>query len=220
MKKRDWGMIGFAIFAVLLMALWPRPSLNGSDNPDQEPIYGDGWGITGVRGERTSVITHIHGTDELIYFAYNAEPYIDAYDLKGNFRYTIQLPGAARGGVDLECRDGILIANSETDVIYLFRGTEFLESMDRDQARERGLLPDYRNESPYVLTKTHVTRADGEELFELPEELARNLPRSLLTSDLHKTVEFTLVILLFAAAFVYIFGGLLRDILFEIRKRK
>lgn len=221
-KKTDWVKIGFAVFAVLLMALWPRPSLDGSDNPDQETILGEFWSITGVRTERTSQIDGIHGTDELIYVDYVAEPYIDVYDLSGAFQYTIQLPErvGGHGSLDLECRDGMLIAESEMDVVYLFRGTQFLESMDQDQARERGLLPDCRTKSPYVLTKTHVCRADGEALFELPPELKENLPRSLLTSDLQKTVEFTLVILLFAAAFVCIVGGFLRDLWRENRKRR
>ena len=221
-RSEKWWAAAIILAIMLFTAVLAPRGLDASDNPDQETILGELWSITGVRTERTSQIDGIHGTDELIYVEYVAEPYIDVYDLTGAFRYTIQLPErvGGHGSLDLECRDGILIAESETDFIYLFRGTHFLESMDQERARERGLLPDYRNKSPYMLTQTHVCRTDGEELFELPPELKENLPRRIVTSPLQQKVESTLLILLFAAGFLGIIGAACGDIRRGRRKRR
>ena len=208
MKKGvDRWVLVFGIIMVILVAISWRPSLDGSDNPEQQTIFGDLWRVTGVRQERNSQVDGIDGTDELIYVEYVAEPYIDVYDLSGAFQYTIHLPNAQRGGLRMECRDGILIAQSETDTIFLFRGTEFIESMDYDQAKERGLLPQYDRSRPYRLTPTHVVREDGEELFELPPELAENLQRRVFLEAKQIRVVDILVLGGFAAVWLSAIGS-------------
>ena len=205
--KADGKTLACLLLALLILVcciqIGMKPNSNGSDNPDQEPIYGDGWGITGVRGARSSMITHINGTDELIYFTYNGKPYIDAYDLSGEYQYTIQLPDARNGAVSIDCRDGILIADSKDNGIYLFQGTELLERMDYDEARQRGLIPVWGStDSEYRLTRTHVVRADGEELFELPVELAKNMNRRLTLSEDQLKIENWLILIGFAVLWV------------------
>lgn len=203
---------------LIMYIIAAQPQLNGSDNPNQQNILGEGWGITGERGIRNSKVTKIEGTEELIYITYSGKPYIDVYDLTGAFRYTIQLPDSQNGAVSIDCRDGILIAdakgrNADGHDVFLFRGEELVGSMDHDQAREQGFVPIWNDqESDYLLTLTHVTRADGTVLFELPPEIAENMPKFLLT-DGQEQVAKVLVLILFAVFWLTVVGGCLRQIL-------
>ena len=210
-------LISVVCFLVMFV-IAAQPKLNGSDNPNQQTILGEGWSITGERGIRNSKVTKIEGTDELIYITYSGKPYIDVYDLTGAFRYTIQLPDSQNGAVSIDCRDGILIAdakgrNADGHDVFLFRGEELVGSMDHDQAREQGFVPIWNDqESDYLLTLTHVTHADGTVLFELPPEIAENMPKFLLT-DGQEQVAKVLVLVLFAVFWLTVVGGCLRQIL-------
>ena len=208
MKKVEKWRTAATAFAIILfvMTLFPQRR-NASDNPEQETLLGDGWSITGVRGQRNSKVTMIEGTDELIYVTYEKESCIDAYNLNGEYQYTIQLPDARNGLVSIDCRDDILIASSKDNVIYLFRGTELLECMDHEEARERDLNPVYGSrDSAYRFTLTHVARADGEELFELPQELAKNRNRRLTMTEEQLKLENMLILIGFAVAWLSIVG--------------
>ena len=207
-----------AVCFLVMFVIAAQPKLNGSDNPNQQTILGEGWSITGERGIRNSKVTKIEGTEELIYITYSGKPYIDVYDLTGAFRYTIQLPDSQNGAVSIDCRDGILIAdakgrNADGHDVFLFRGEELVGSMDHDQAREQGFVPIWNDqESDYLLTLTHVTRADGTVLFELPPEIRENMPKFLLT-DGQEQVAKVLVLVLFAVFWLTVVGGCLRQIL-------
>ena len=207
-----------AVCFLVMLVIAAQPKLNGSDNPNQQTILGEGWSITGERGIRNSKVTKIEGTEELIYITYSQEPYIDVYDLSGSFLYCIQLPDSQNGAVSIDCRDGILIAdakgrNADGHDVFLFRGEELVGSMDYDQAREQGFVPIWNDqESDYLLTLTHVTRADGTVLFELPPEIAENMPKFLLT-DGQEQVAKVLVLVLFAVFGLTVVGGCLRQIL-------
>lgn len=208
MKKVEKGRIAATVLAILLFViLLFSLKLNAPDIPKQETVLGEGWSITGVRGVRNSKVTMIEGTEELIYVTYEKESCIDAYDLTGEFQYTIQLPDARNGLVAIDCRDGILIAESKNHVIYLFRGTELLECMDHDEATERKLNPVWGStDSDYRFTNTHVVRADGEELFELPQELEKNRNRRLTMTEEQLKLENMLILIGFAVAWLSIVG--------------
>lgn len=203
-----------AVCFLVMLVIAAQPKLNGSDNPNQQTILGEGWSITGERGIRNSKVTKIEGTEELIYITYSGKPYIDVYDLSGSFLYCIRLPDSQNGMVLIDCRDGMLIAaakgrNADGHDVFLFRGQELVESMDHTQAWERGLQPSsYDQESDYLLTLTHVTRADGTVLFELPPEIAENMPKFLLT-DGQEQVAKVLVVVLFAVFCLTVVGGTL-----------
>ena len=203
-----------AVCFLVMFVIAAQPKLNGSDNPNQQTILGEGWSITGERGIRNSKVTKIEGTEELIYITYSGKPYIDVYDLTGAFRYTIQLPDSQNGAVSIDCRDGILIAdakgrNADGHDVFLFRGEELVGSMDHDQAREQGFVPIWNDqESDYLLTLTHVTRADGTVLFELPPEIGENMPKFLLT-DGQEQVAKVLFVVLFPVFWLTVVGGTL-----------
>ena len=204
-------LISVVCFLVMFV-IAAQPKLNGSDNPNQQTILGEGWSITGERGIRSSEVSRIRGTEELIYITYSQEPYIDVYDLSGSFLYSILLPDSQNGMVLIDCRDGMLIAaakgrNADGHDVFLFRGQELVESMDYSQASARGLKPSlYDQESDYLLTLTHATRADGTVLFELPPEIAENMPKFLLT-DGQEQVAKVLVLVLFAVFWLTAVGG-------------
>lgn len=223
--KIDWKILLCGLCLILMFIIISKPPLDGSDNPAQQPIHGVGWSITGERGARNTQVTKIEGTAELIYITYSSKPDIDVYDLNGAFQYTIQLPDSQNGAVSIDCRDGMLIAkakgrNAEGHDVFLFQGEELVESMDYDQAMERGLVPIWNDkESDYRLTLTHVTRADGEVLFELPPELAENMPKVLLNEQQKKVLNI-LSMVLFAVLWLTIVGSCLGPIWRERRQEK
>lgn len=220
-KERKWRTVGYAIAILLWVMIMFHPMLNASDNPAQQTILGEGWSITGVRGERNSKVTMIEGTDEQIYVTYEKESCIDAYDLNGEFLYTIQLPDARNGLVAIDCRDDMLIAESKDSVVYLFRGTELVECMDHEKASARDLNPVWGDrDSDYRFTRTHVIRADGEELFELPPELSKNMNRRLLLSEEQLKVEDTLILVCFAVMWLSIVGYGIWNFICAFRQRK
>lgn len=216
--EKDRKTLVCVVCLLIMYIIAAQPKLNGSDNPNQQSIFGEGWSITGKRGIRSSEVSRIRGTEELIYITYSQEPYIDVYDLSGSFLYCIQLPDSQNGAVSIDCRDGILIAdakgrNADGHDVFLFRGEELVGSMDHDQAREQGFVPIWNDqESDYLLTLTHVTRADGTVLFELPPEIAENMPKFLLT-DGQEQVAKVLFVVLFAVFWLTVVGGCLRQIL-------
>ena len=222
-QKQDWRRLVYVICVILALMSSFCSKPDGSDNPNQATIYGDGWGITGVRGQRSSGVGRIDGTKELIYITYSQEPYIDVYDLTGAFQYTIMLPDSQNGVVAIDCRDGMLIAaakgnNSKGHDVFLFRGTELVDSMDYDQALEQGYVPIWDDRvSDYLLTKTHVILASGEELFKLPPELAENMPMIVLNEQQEQLMKIPLLVG-FAALFLSILGLALGDIFKKDRK--
>lgn len=223
--KMDRKTLISILCLLVIYVIGAAPQLDGSDRPEQQPILGEGWSITGERGVRNSRVTKIEGTAELIYITYSHKPYIDVYDLSGAFQYTIQLPDSQNGAVSIDCRDGILIAeakgrNAQGHDVFLFQGAQLVESMDYDQARERGLVPIWNDkESDYLLTLTHVTRADGEVLFELPPELAENMPKFLPNAQQEKVLTI-LSLVLFAVLWLTILGSTLGQIRREHRKER
>jgi len=218
MRHRIRGRaFAYGICLILWAVIVFQPKPDGSGDPEPQSVFDEGWSITGEQGARDAQVKKIEGTQELIYITYSAEPYIDVYDLSGAFQYTIHLPDSPNGGVAIDCRDGILIAvakgrNAQGHRVFLFRGEELVESMDYDQAMERGLVPIWNDqESDYRMTSTHVTRADGEVLFELPPELADQTPKLLLTEG-QQRVGNILFLIGFAAVWLSVVGYCLHKI--------
>ena len=108
--------------------------------------------------------------------------YIDAYDLSGQYLYTIHLlDDSQKGSIQIDCRDGLLYVESRHGAVYIFDGLDLLEHTERDEAEARDLLLTRRHEeSDYTLTETHVARMEGNEivsLFVIPDEIAANLTK-------------------------------------------
>jgi hypothetical protein len=220
-KEGKWRIAATALAVILFGIILLPHHRNASDNPAQEIVLGEGWSISGVRGRRNSKVTMIEGTDELIYVTYEKESCIDAYDLTGEFQFAIQLPDARNGLVAIDCRDGILIAESKNNVIYLFRGKELLECMDYDEARARDLIPVWGStDSDYRFTRTHVVRAHGEELFELPPELAKNHNRRLTMTEEQLKLESRLILIGFAVLWLSIVGYCLWSMIRGFRRNQ
>lgn len=219
-RKTDWRPLVYLLCILVIIMIARQPERNGSDNPEQQTILGEGWSITGERGERNTHVSRIEGTEELIYITYSGKPYIDVYDLSGAFQYAIMLPDARNGVVDIDCWDGSLVAVSKANTVYVFRGRELVECMEYDEAEARGLVPIWNDkESDYLITHTHVTRADGEELFELPPELAENMPKILLSEDQQKVAN-VLSLIVFAALWLTIVGYGVRKIWRGFREKR
>ena len=167
---------------VLLLLHFILISFQNVPDSDQETIRLNAAWITGQRDKRPGLFDQVEGTEEVIYFSYNMVGYIDAYDLSGQYLYTIHLlDDSQKGSIQIDCRDGLLYVESRHGALYIFDGLELLERMERDEAEARDLLLGRRHEeSDYTLTNTHVVRMEGDALiplFLIPDEIAVNLTK-------------------------------------------
>lgn len=176
---RGIAAVGFLILLLLQFVVGSFQSVLDSD---QETIRLNAAWITGQRDTRPGLFDQVEGTDEVIYFSYNMAGYIDAYDLSGQYLYTIHLlDDSQKGSIRIDCRDGLLYVESRHGALYIFDGLELLERMERNEAEARDLCLTRRHEkSEYILTDTHVARVEGNEtvsLFLIPDEIAVNLTK-------------------------------------------
>lgn len=167
---------------VLLLLHFILISFQNVPDSDQETIRLNAAWITGQRDKRPGLFDQVEGTEEVIYFSYNMVGYIDAYDLSGQYLYTIHLlDDSQRGSIQIDCRDGLLYVESRHGAVYIFDGLDLLERLERDEAEARDLrLTRRHEESNYTLTDTHVARVDENEivsLFVIPDEIATNLTK-------------------------------------------
>ena len=169
-------------FLVLLLLHFILISFQDVPDSNQETIRLNAAWITGQRDARPGLFDQVEGTEEVIYFSYNMAGYIDAYDLYGQYLYTIHLlDDSQEGSIQIDCRDGLLYVESRHGAVYIFDGLDLLERLERDEAEVRDLLLTRRHEkSDYTLTNTHVARMEGNELtplFLIPDEIAANLTK-------------------------------------------
>ena len=167
---------------VLLLLHFILISFQNVPDSDQETIRLNAAWITGQRDARPGLFDQVEGTEEVIYFSYNMAGYIDAYDLSGQYLYTIHLlDDSQKGSIQIDCRDGLLYVESRHGAVYIFDGLDLLERLERDEVEVRDLLLTRRHEkSDYTLTNTHVARVEGNELtplFLIPDEIAANLTK-------------------------------------------
>lgn len=223
--KKDWKLrlVCMCVFLAVFFFNTSRGCPDASDNPEQEIMIGDGWWISGQRGARRGLFDRCEGTDDLIYFCYSGEDMVDAYDLDGEYQFTINLPDAQNGGLLIDCVDDLLIADAANSDVFVFRGSELVEKLDYKAARERGYrASSFDTESRYAITRTHVVSVDGEdltELFELPEEIRVNLPLVTFTPEQNDILR---RVLLVGAVIAFIGGGgfVIHGIFFGFRKIK
>ena len=167
---------------VLLLLHFILISFQNVPDSDQETIRLNAAWITGQRDKRPGLFDQVEGIEEVIYFSYNMVGYIDAYDLSGQYLYTIHLlDDSQKGSIQIDCRDGLLYVESRHGAVYIFDGLDLLERLERDEAEARDLrLTRRHEESNYTLTDTHVARVDENEivsLFVIPDEIATNLTK-------------------------------------------
>ena len=169
-------------FAVLLFLQFVVGEFQNVSDSDFETVRLQAAWITGQRDMRIGLYDQLEGTEQVVYFSYNMAGYIDAYDLSGQYLYTIHLLNdSQKGTIQIDCRDGLLYVESRHGALYIFDGLDLLERMERDEAEARDLLLSRRHEeSDYTLTNTHVVRMEGDALiplFLIPDEIAVNLTK-------------------------------------------
>lgn len=169
-------------FAVLLFLQFVVGRFQNVSDSDFETVRLQAAWITGQRDMRIGLYDQLEGTDQVFYFSYNMAGYIDAYDLSGQYLYTIHLlDDSQKGTIQIDCRDGLLYVESRHGALYIFDGVKLMERMEQDEAKARGMLLNRSHEgSDYTLTDTHVARVEGNEiipLFLIPDEIAANLEK-------------------------------------------
>lgn len=183
LKEKPWfQFLYFGVLITLSIILMIYQSINAdvpvSDNPEQMPIYGEEWGITGIRGARTTHFYEIKATDKHVFFAYFDENIVDAYSYDGTFQFSILTRDAKNGGVSITCIDDTLYLSPKTGDILVFRGTEFLETVTRREAIERGIFKS--DTYPVTVDREYVYSIDEngnkQILFPTLEEVQRNWP--------------------------------------------
>lgn len=178
MKNHKIRVLLIAICVVLLFLMFIPKVADAPDNSNQETIYGSGWWITGVRGERNEAFWKCDATLDTVFFCYFNGCYIDAYNLQGEYQYTITLNDSSNGGISIHCTDELLYAKSKENDVFVFDGIRMIERISRAEARELGCLFGNLESSVYV-TKDSVYRVleneEHEFLFALPEEVIKTM---------------------------------------------
>ena len=171
-----------ATLIILWVVLWcmtfiPKVS-DASDNPNQEKLYGPGWYISGVRGERNEAFWKCDATFDTVYFCYFDGCYIDAYNTLGEYQYTITLNNSRNGGTSIHCTDELLYAKSKENDVFVFDGTNMLKQITYDEASALGCYFMDLKSSVYV-SKEGIYRilenGEREFLYALPEEVAKTM---------------------------------------------
>lgn len=200
---------------ILCIVLWFTMSIpkvaDASDNPNQEKLSGSGWYISGIRGERDEGFRQCDATQDMVYFCYFTGSYIDAYNMQGEYQYTISLHYSSQnGGTSICCMDNLLYAKSRDNDVFVFDGTNMLKKITSDKARELGCH--FMNlESAVYVSKDSVYRildnGEHEFLFDLPKEVIKTMSYFDYGDRLTKNRIYavvTLVPFLLAGAFVIV----------------
>lgn len=115
----------------------------------------------------------------MVYFCYFTGGYIDAYNTRGEYQYTITLHYSSQnGGASIYCTDNLLYGKSRDNGVFVFDGTNMLEKITYEKARE--LDCNFLNlESAVYVSKDSVYRilenGEHEFLFSLPEEVTKTM---------------------------------------------
>lgn len=178
MKKLDWRpILILLVFVILCISAIPKVQ-DASDNPEQEVLYGDGWSITGIRAERGETFHKCDATDDMVYFSYTKGWYIDAYNNQGEYQYTIMLRTSQNGSVGIHCTEDLLYVRSKDGTVFVFDGTDMVETLTSEQAGERGCYFLDMDGRAYV-SEDYIYRvnSDGEwtGVCPIPEDVAANM---------------------------------------------
>ena len=210
MENRKIPPIVF-IFIVIMLWIMNIPKVgDASDSLYQENLSGLGWRISDVREGRNEAFWKCDATLDTVYFCYFDGCYIDAYNVKGEYQYTITLNDSQNGGTSIYCTDDLLYAKSKSNDVFVFDGTNMLEKITYDEAMELGCY--FMNlESEVYVSEDSVYRVleDGRQefLFALPEEVRKTMTYfdygDIGTKNRIYVVVTFIPFLLVAALFIY-----------------
>lgn len=173
MKKNKWQ----TILVLGCLAMWALFGIPRSGSETVSPADGK-WEISYEQGSRSDGFWKCEATDALVYFCYFDQCVIDAYDYQGQYQFTITLPDSQNGGTSIHCTGDLLYAQAKNNTVYVFDGTELVETMTHDQAEELGC--DFLNlDSNLYVSADTVYKLDEAgsrtALFPVPEAVAESM---------------------------------------------
>jgi hypothetical protein len=109
------------------------------------------WVICYQQGIRTSNFYQYDATDSCLYFSYFKPGCVDVYDTQGVFLYSIIFPERQNGGVLIRCENNLTYIRTKDNILYVFSGTEEVQHMYYDTAKEKGYDSFwFRDNTPHV----------------------------------------------------------------------
>lgn len=173
MKKNKWQII--LVLGCLVM--WLLVVMPSRDSKPDAPADGT-WEISYEQGSRSEGFWKCEATDTLVYFCYFDQCVIDAYDYQGKYQFTITLPDSQNGGTSIHCTADLLYAEAKNNTVYVFDGTELVQTMTHDQAEQLGC--DFLNlDSNLYVSADTVYKIDEAgsrtALFSVPEAVAESM---------------------------------------------
>lgn len=109
------------------------------------------WVLCYQQGTRTSNFYQYDATDSCLYFSYSKPGCVDVYDTQGVFLYSIIFPERQNGTVCVRCENNLTYIRTKDNILYVFSGTEEVQHMDYDAAKEIGYDSFwFRDNTPHV----------------------------------------------------------------------
>ena len=84
-------------------------------------------------------ITDYDATDWYVFFAYTERSAnVDAYDLNGDFAFSLSFENREKGSISLRCQDGLLYVSTKYGNVFIFDGAELVERISSKEAKDQG----------------------------------------------------------------------------------
>lgn len=98
-----------------------------------------------------------------LYVLYGNYGVVQAYDLNGNYLYTISLYNHQNGRFQIAAQNGFLYISDKLDNLYIFKAGEFQTFQERDLAKELRKSIDFNNNSTsYIVKSSSIWKVDSQ----------------------------------------------------------
>lgn len=183
------------VFAILLLDIFVSFTMNhlalsahaAQAANDAEQIVTENYYISDTPVNSWITINDYDATDQYVFFAYSDPPWVEAYDLDGNFLFALGFQSRKNGAMDIRCQDGLLYVSTRHGNVFIFDGKNLVDKMSRDQAAEAGYV------SYWFAEKAPRVLLDGFALYHLDEtgEIQSEIPVSVTkTFQIYKQYSF------------------------------
>ena len=95
------------------------------------------WFAAYQQGDRKSRYSRCDATNDLIFFAYD-HSFVDAYDPKGEFQFTLYFENKQNGGFHIRCEEQKLYVSTKGNSVFIFERDQEVCRMNLEEARENG----------------------------------------------------------------------------------
>ena len=107
--------------------------------PDRTPPGRDTCVIGYEQGARRVPYDECDSTDAYVFYLYgNTGCMVDAYNLDGEFQFTLFFTDSQNGVMHIRCENNLLYVSTKKDSVFIFDGDQQIEKLTHQEASEQG----------------------------------------------------------------------------------